>query len=39
MIGVAFRIVAAYEKSVAHYANIKPGEEFDGYKKEGPKAA
>ena len=39
MFGVAFRIVGEYKKSIAQYPNIKPGEEFDGYKKEGPKAA
>src|SRR5271170_2964913 len=27
MLGVAFRIVGAYEKSIAQYPNIKPGEE------------
>lgn len=31
MIGVAFRAVAAYRKSIAQYPNIKPGEEFTGY--------
>ena len=30
--------VAAYEKSVVQYPNIKPGEEFTGYKKV-PKSA
>lgn len=39
MIGVAFRIVAAYEKSIVQYPNIKPGEEFNGYKRKAPKAA
>jgi arylsulfatase len=31
--------VAQYEKSVAQYPNIKPGEEFTGYKKALPKTA
>lgn len=39
MFGVAFRTIAEYEKSVAHYPNIKPGEEFNGYKKTRPKPA
>ena len=39
MLGIAFRTVAAYEKSIAQYPNIKPGEEFTGYKKQIPKAA
>jgi arylsulfatase A-like enzyme len=33
MFGVAFRAIAEYEKSVAQYPNIKPGEEFKGYPK------
>jgi arylsulfatase A-like enzyme len=32
MFGVAAAPVAEYEKSVAQYPNIKPGEEFTGYK-------
>jgi arylsulfatase A-like enzyme len=39
MFGVVFRTVGAYEKSLAQYSNIKPGEEFTGYKKQIPKAA
>jgi arylsulfatase A-like enzyme len=31
--------VAQYEKSVAQYPNIKPGEEFTGYKQPPPKSA
>jgi arylsulfatase len=31
--------VAQYEKSLVQYPNIKPGEEFTGYKKEFPKSA
>jgi len=31
--------VAQYEKSVAQYPNIKPGEEFTGYPKTTPKSA
>jgi arylsulfatase len=33
MFGVTFRAVAEYQKSSAEYPNIKPGEEFAGYKK------
>jgi len=32
-------IVGEYQKSVAKYPNIKPGEEFTGYKKQLPKSA
>jgi arylsulfatase A-like enzyme len=32
MFGVAAAPVAEYEKSVAQYPNIKPGDEFTGYK-------
>jgi len=39
MLGIAFRTVATYEKSVAQYPNIKPGEEFTGYKTALPKSA
>jgi arylsulfatase len=31
--------VAQYEKSLVQYPNIKPGEEFTGYKKAFPKSA
>jgi arylsulfatase len=33
MFGVTFRAVAEYQKSSAEHPNIKPGEEFAGYKK------
>jgi len=33
MMEVAFPYVAGYEKSIAQYPNIKPGEEFTGYAK------
>jgi arylsulfatase len=33
MFGVAFRAIVEYEKSIARYPNIKPGEEFNGYPK------
>ena len=33
MIALAFQAVADYEKSVAAFPNIKPGEDFSGYKK------
>jgi len=36
MFGVAAMPVAEYEKSIAQYPNIKPGEEFTGYKRESP---
>ena len=39
MLGIAFRTVAAFENSVAQYPNIKPGEEFTGYKKRLAKTA
>jgi arylsulfatase len=39
MLGIAFRTVASYEKSIAQYPNIKPGEEFTGYKKVAAKSA
>ena len=32
MFGVVFRNIAAYERSIAQYPNIKPGEQFSGYK-------
>ena len=35
MIGVCMQFIAAYEKSVAQYPNIKPGQEFDGYPPRG----
>jgi arylsulfatase A-like enzyme len=31
MLGVALKVVADFQKSVAHYPNIKTGEEFTGY--------
>lgn len=31
MFGIALAIVEEYEKSIAKYPNIKPGQEFDGY--------
>ncbi|MBP8181796.1 MAG: sulfatase-like hydrolase/transferase [Acidimicrobiia bacterium] len=31
MFGVAFSSIAQFEKTVAQYPNIEPGEEFDGY--------
>ena len=31
MFGVTFRAIAEYQKSIAQYPNIKPGEEFAGY--------
>jgi len=39
MLGIAFRTVGAYEKSIAQYPNIKPGQEFTGYKTALPKSA
>jgi arylsulfatase A-like enzyme len=33
MLGVALKFVAEYQKSVAEYPNIKPGEDFTGYRK------
>jgi arylsulfatase len=39
MFGVVFRTIGAYEKSIAQYPNIKPGEEFTGYKTALPKSA
>jgi arylsulfatase A-like enzyme len=39
MLEIVFPAVAEYEKSVAQYPNIKPGEEFKGYKKLGAKSA
>ena len=32
MLGPALKAVADYQKSVAEYPNIKPGQEFEGYK-------
>jgi hypothetical protein len=32
MFGIAAAPVAEYEKSLTQYPNIKPGEEFTGYK-------
>jgi arylsulfatase len=39
MLGIGFRAMGAYEKSIAQYPNIKPGEEFTGYKKVAAKSA
>jgi arylsulfatase len=36
---LVLRYVAQYEKSLAQYPNIKPGEEFTGYKTALPKSA
>jgi hypothetical protein len=33
MYALAGKVVAEYRKSVAEYPNIKPGEEFTGYRK------
>jgi hypothetical protein len=33
MLGAALKFVAEYQKSVAEYPNIKPGEDFTGYRK------
>lgn len=33
MFGIVYGAVAEYEKSIAQYPNIKPGEEFTGYPK------
>ncbi len=33
MLGAALKFVAEYQKSVAAFPNIKPGEEFKGYNK------
>jgi arylsulfatase len=32
MLGAALKFVGEYQKSLAEYPNIKPGEEFKGYK-------
>lgn len=32
MFSVALQAVGEYEKSIAQYPNIKPGQEFNGYK-------
>ena len=39
MFATAFRGIGAYEKSLAQYPNIKPGEEFTGYKRPVKKSA
>ncbi len=39
MLGIAYHAIAEYEKSIAQYPNIKPGEEFTGYKEALPKSA
>jgi hypothetical protein len=36
MIGVALKFAADFQKSVAHYPNIKTGEEFEGYEVDAP---
>src|SRR5271165_6560674 len=33
MLAPDFRIIGAYERSVERYPNVKPGEDFKGYKK------
>ena len=35
MFGVCMQSIAEYEKSIAEYPNIKPGQEFDGYPPRG----
>lgn len=32
ILGPVVRIIGAYEKSIAQYPNIKPGEDFKGYR-------
>jgi hypothetical protein len=32
MFGIALSYVAKYKKSIARYPNIKPGQQFNGYK-------
>jgi arylsulfatase A-like enzyme len=39
MLEIVFPTMAEYEKSVAQYPNIKPGQEFTGYKKVATKSA
>jgi hypothetical protein len=39
MLEIVFPTIAKYEKSVAQCPNIKPGEEFVGYKKVAVKSA
>jgi arylsulfatase len=38
MIGVTLGYVAEYNKSIARYPNIKPGQEFNGYQAKVPAA-
>ena len=33
----AYKAIGDFQKSVAQYPNIKPGQEFEGYKEEGAK--
>ena len=39
MLGLVFRVIGAYEKSVVQYPNIKQGAEFTGYKRVAAKSA
>jgi hypothetical protein len=39
MIGIAMQPIGEYEKSIAEYPNIKPGEEFTGYPAKGAAAS
>lgn len=39
MFGLAMRPVGVYEKSIAQYPNIQPGQEFTGYKTAAKAAA
>ena len=36
--GIAMRFIVEYEKSVAKFPNIKPGQEFNGYPAKAPAA-
>jgi arylsulfatase A-like enzyme len=38
MFGVVLAYVAEYNKSIAQYPNIEPGQEFDGYRAKAPVA-
>jgi hypothetical protein len=36
MFALTLTVIVEYEKSVAEYPNIKPGQEFDGYPTAAP---
>jgi hypothetical protein len=38
MVGATLAYAAEYKQSIAQYPNIKPGQEFNGYRTKAPAA-